>query len=114
MGLRKCRKLVVEGGGSRPGREVDEAGGLVRRPAAVKMGGLWSQCRKQVLEEGLLSWLGVRGGPLDTFSQQDLRDTQVMQVKGNLKYVVRLEKDLEFSPKDSREAEAEAAGGDRG
>lgn len=48
------------------------------------------------------------------FYHQDLRDTQVMQVKGNLKYVVRLEKDLEFSPKDSREAEAKAAGGDRG
>ena len=37
-----------------------------------------------------------------------------MQVKGNLKYVVRLEKDLEFGPEDSWEAEAKAAGGDRG
>ena len=37
-----------------------------------------------------------------------------MQVKGNLKCVVRLEKDLEFGPEDSREAEAKAAGGDRG
>lgn len=48
------------------------------------------------------------------FYQQDLRDTQVMQLKGNLKYVVKLEKDVEFGPKDSREAEAKAAGGDRG
>ena len=37
-----------------------------------------------------------------------------MQGKGNLKHVVRLEKDLEFSSKDSREAEAKTAGGDRG
>lgn len=60
-----------------------------------------------------LSWLGGARGPGHVLPT-GLGDTQVMQVKGNLKHVVRLEKGLEFSPKDSREAEAEAAGGDRG
>ena len=114
MGLQKCRKLLGEGGGRRTGREWMKWGAWWGWPAAVRTGGLVVPGLEAGVGGGTAELGGVRGVPLDTFYQQDLRDTQAMQGKGNLKHVVRLEKDLEFSPKDSLEAEAKAAGGDRG
>lgn len=56
----------------------------------------------------------VRGSLLDSSYQRYLKDIQVMQVKGNWRYAVRFERDLEFSPGSSWEAEAKAADENRG